>query len=348
MIRIAEPSDNEPLLVLTASNPMQGSISLRIDRKPDFFSLLEARGKSITYVLEKNSRIIGSFSASKNKVFVNKQATDLYYLSDLKIDNAFRSQVYAFKLVSQMQHYLQSQGADLLFCTVADGNNRVLPVFEGRAALPVFHILGKFSVYQFLPARKPVKNSTYQICQQAFDADLLKQFNQFYQQYQLGKILCADPVQSQAVLVAYIQKQPVAAITLIDTLPYKQNVIIGLKPYLKMLVYTVNSLGKVLPLFPLPEIGEAIKILYINNFYCLKGQEAALLDLVNQARHQAFTGNFHFVSIGLHEKDPLLSCFKQFYKFEFKSVGYITSLKNNTALLNEIMAGVPFEDYSLV
>ena len=43
-IREAVETDNEALLALTRATPMDGTISLRIDRDPDFFALLRLRG----------------------------------------------------------------------------------------------------------------------------------------------------------------------------------------------------------------------------------------------------------------------------------------------------------------
>ena len=40
IIRDATPKDSGKLLELTALTPMKGTIGLRIDRQPDFFSLL--------------------------------------------------------------------------------------------------------------------------------------------------------------------------------------------------------------------------------------------------------------------------------------------------------------------
>ena len=44
VIRKALNGDSEALIELTRLAPMKGRISLRIDRKPDFFSLLKERG----------------------------------------------------------------------------------------------------------------------------------------------------------------------------------------------------------------------------------------------------------------------------------------------------------------
>lgn len=346
MVRPATLHDNEDLLALTASNPMQGAISLRIDRKPDFFRILQVRGESITYLLEKDEQVVGSFSASRSRVYIQGKPATIYYLSDLKVASGYRVGLYAFRLIARMYAYLQSKEADLLFCTAAHGNNRVMPLFDGRAAIPKFTSLGQFQVFQLLPSGKAVAGDHTDIRYEPMDQPLCSLFNNFYRKYELGKIVRQS--EETTVMVAYENNEAVAAITLLNTLPMKQNVIVGLQPHLRAAVAIANTLSKYLPMYRLPAIGQVVRNLYINNFYYKPSKEKALMALIQVARYKAFTEQYHFLSIGLHEKDPLVKHFHGIPKFEFKSYGYITSLNNNTRLIQDIRAGIPFEDYSLV
>ena len=58
--RLANFEDNRQLIELTSSSGMTGEISLRIDRKPDFFGLLNMRGESKVFVAVDHETIIGS------------------------------------------------------------------------------------------------------------------------------------------------------------------------------------------------------------------------------------------------------------------------------------------------
>ena len=62
--RLANKSDNIKLLELTSSVSMDGDISLRIDRNPDFFKILELRGESLVVIAEENQKIIGAVCSS--------------------------------------------------------------------------------------------------------------------------------------------------------------------------------------------------------------------------------------------------------------------------------------------
>ena len=58
--------------------------------------------------------------------------------------------------------------------------------------------------------------------------------------------------------------------------------------------------------------------------------------------------DYSFVSIGVHEKDPLNKCFSGIFKLTFKSVGMLLTIQNNQLLIEKVKQGIPFEDYSLV
>lgn len=131
IIRNATFHDNEQLIELTSLTPMAGVISLRIDRKPDFFSLLKKRGEYKVIVAEKSHRIIGSISCTIQPTIICNKEYPVYYLGDLKVHPDFTGTHLAYRIVKAMLEELQQMGADILFCTAADGNKAVQPIFEG-------------------------------------------------------------------------------------------------------------------------------------------------------------------------------------------------------------------------
>ena len=88
--RLATLRDNPQLLDLTGSIGMSGRTSLRIDRNPNFFSLLNRRGQSTVFVAEHENKIVGSLSISLQQVFINKEIVPVYYIGDFKVAESFR------------------------------------------------------------------------------------------------------------------------------------------------------------------------------------------------------------------------------------------------------------------
>ena len=79
-IRNATPSDNEGLLWLTSMTPMKGKISIRVDRNPNFFRLLDRRGSSQVLVAEEEGKIVGCISVASAPVHIDGKLESVYYL----------------------------------------------------------------------------------------------------------------------------------------------------------------------------------------------------------------------------------------------------------------------------
>src|SRR4030042_4873563 len=101
-IREACLSDNGKLLKLTSLAPMQGEISIRIDRNPDFYNLLNKRGHSMVFVAEDNGKLVGCFAASQSRMSIVGNQEVVYYLADLKIDPLYGGKTVTVRLLIRM------------------------------------------------------------------------------------------------------------------------------------------------------------------------------------------------------------------------------------------------------
>jgi hypothetical protein len=324
---------------------MDGRIGLRTERNPDFFSLLNERGENTTFVAEKDNEIIGCYSVSKSKVLINTKQVDIHYVSDLKIDNRHRGGLAAYRLVHKMKEYLIECDADLVMCVVAKGNDKMNPfLLTGRTGIPGSQSMGYFNIFQLLPSKKLQKMNAYQVEESKMTEEHIKLFNSFQERYQLGKIITPYVAgDTEQVLTIRKSNEIVASLSLADTSSIKQNIVFKVSSPLKYLLYFSKAFG-----FSVPQIGESIRMLYINNFFFRIGHEDAFETLLHYAKNLTHKKNYHFVSIGIHSKDPINIIMNRFRKFTFYSQGYITSLKNNQNLIDDIINGIPFEDYSLV
>ena len=91
MISIQEATlnDNLELLALTQATPMNGVISLRIDRSPAFFQLLKLRGTGKVFIARADGRIVGCISVAYRSVFVDGKPQRDGYVGDLKVHPSF-------------------------------------------------------------------------------------------------------------------------------------------------------------------------------------------------------------------------------------------------------------------
>ena len=133
-----------------------------------------------------------------------------------------------------------------------------------------------------------------------------------------------------------------------DTMNMKQNVVLKLSLKLKWILGLLNSISRLLGYSKMPSLNEPVGMLYIK-YLAVDQYEMKLVKLlVNKARNIVYKKSYSFVSIGLHEKDPLHKCFNGLLKLTFNSVGMLLSIKDNRFLIEKVLKGIPFEDYSLV
>ena len=153
VIRAANTDDNNKLVQLASLTPMRGTISICIQRKPDFFSLLNKKGEPHVIVAEEDNMIVGCVSIVQEEMVLLNQPTSFHYLCDLKVHPGYRSKKIGTKLSKAMHAYLLETGSDLLFSTVADGNQHVMPLFNGKAGIKEVKTVGKFYILQLIPQK---------------------------------------------------------------------------------------------------------------------------------------------------------------------------------------------------
>ena len=139
----------------------------------------------------------------------------------------------------------------------------------------------------------------------------------------------------------------VATLRIEDTQNLRQNVLIGLPASLRLALGVLRIIALPIPGIRIPHIGEPLRTLYVRFLACAPGHEDALRLLIAEARVETFRQRFTFLSVGLHERDPLRSIIRGVPRLAFTSRAMATSLIQQgrvKGLVNE----VPYEDYALV
>jgi hypothetical protein len=342
-IRPALPSDSEELIELTKQTPMAGSISIRIDRDPDFFSLSKARGETEVFIAfnENNNLIAGCFSYSKQLFYSFGKPIDVYYLADLKIRPEYSKSLVAYLLVKHVQSHLQSIGANLLFCTAVNDNYSVMPFFNGRAKIPKFQKLATFNSYQIFP-RKGKNYTPVEI-----DHSLLMDFYmKSYKNYSFYSSF--NDLNQCKHFVNFKNNQISASVSVFDPSAFKKNIAVKIPFATAILLKILRVLKYVLPLPGIPSLNKPLKILFVKYYAFQKDNEDNFILLLEQARAYAFINQYHLLSIAADERDPVINrLLRKKSKIRFVSGGLITSLDNDQQLLNELSKGLCCEDFSL-
>jgi predicted N-acetyltransferase YhbS len=348
IIRDAAPEDSDKLIELTDLAPMKGIIGLRIDRKPDFFKLLKVGESYIALVAITNGNdIIGFFAAVKNTVCLSGHDRTAWYLRDLKVHPDHKGTSVGFRLAKAMLDRLKELHADILCCTVAQGNDLVVPFFEGRIGMPAFIKAADFNIYELLPVKNqkgPEKISKVNKTRlTGFFKDFFKRYK-YYPQPLNSKML------NSHIDFADMDDENInAAISALDAEPYRQNVVTSYSWMIGAILLMLQFLRLFLPLAPLPRKNQPLKIIYAQWYAFAKGREKNFVKLLKELRRYAFQKSYHFVCIAIDVKDvQIVQLVKPMSRFVFKSSVMITSLENNYDLLNKIKDGLCYEDYAIV
>lgn len=352
-IREANEADNEALLALTRATPMEGTISLRIDRDPDFFALLRLRGEGKVFVAARGREVVGCISAALRTVYVGGVPETIAYVGDMKVHPRLSGSRVALRLIQALERGLRLAGIDVCFSVVAEGNQRAMPLFEGRLGTPRWTPLGRFLVDELLPA--PFRRRAEDYCIEAAEAADLPAIaavlDRFHRSRQFAPRLLedeiADALSAGGAFVARTGKQIVATLTLSDMGPIKRNVLLNAPAVMKGSLAMLRLVTAPFPRFVVPRIGDALRLLSVRYAACDDGQQAALAGLFRLARAETFRRGFTCLAVGLHERDPLRNLVRGIPRFTFQSLAFATSL-GGAGRLPKLAEGIPSEDYALV
>lgn len=346
--RIATEEDNRQLIELTAESGMDGEIALRIDRNPDFFSLLKLRGESTVIVAIEDQKIIGSLSVSIQDVFIDGQLCPVNYVGDFKVLESYRKRGVGMNLLNFLAEKLYSSGKDLVFLNIAKGNQKPVSFSTNKKNYPDFVNVGTFNVYQFIGKKRTSSQLECKIEQSENTEEVRAFFAENYKKYELGVHIVKEKLDGTEIFIIRENNSIIGAISLMDTMSVKQNIVIRVSWKLNLILKVMNAIGPFLGLSKMPLFREPVQMIYIK-YLALKSKDKRVMKmLIDHARFVAFEKSYSFVSIGLHDKDPLTELLSGMIKFIFKSNGLITSLKGNVSYLEKVKNGIPYEDFSLV
>ncbi|MEJ7586724.1 MAG: GNAT family N-acetyltransferase [Ferruginibacter sp.] len=346
--RLANKADNQQLISLAAASGMVGETSLRIDRNPDFFKLLEMRGETKAFLALDGDKVIGSLCVSYQLVYVSGTILPLYYIGDFKVAAAYRNKGIGLRLCDDMASYLVSVDADLVFLNVSKGNTKPISFFKNRPNVPDYDNIGIFNIHQFAGKKRNSTRARYTIEPAVVTDQLVHYLNAQYCKYELGPVITEEKLAGTTIFIVREKNNIIAAMCLSDTMNVKQNVVTRLSWKMKWLLRFINTFHKFTGISKMPGINQPVRMMYIKYLAVDHFNKGLVQSLINHARNIVYEKSYSFVSIGLHEKDPLNSCFSGLLKLTFNSVGMLLSIKDNRGLIEKVLQGVPFEDYSLV
>ena len=129
IVRLATPDDNEALIGLTAACPMEGELSLCIDRAPDFFALnrLEGDRWRVAVVDSIDRRVIACVATAERRVWLQGNPRTVVYAGDLKVHPDYRDA----RTADALERFVSDTARD----TAGDATPIYLTILGGNAAM---------------------------------------------------------------------------------------------------------------------------------------------------------------------------------------------------------------------
>ena len=354
-IREAHIDDNYALLQLTAITPMNSPFVLRIDRKPNFFNLINERGSGKVFVALKEDKIIGTASISVYDGYWSNTLHQISYLADFKIDPNYQGKIVLWLLIRAIKAFVLKSNCNIIYFVVAAGNTKVEKMLKPRQNLPQFFPVTNFNIYQLFPRIiKPLTPSSFTVVDlkkpKITELNLDRFFNAFNKEYNLAPVVTIDHLNETRVITAYRGDELLSAISLKDMNYCKQNVVLSIPFIHRVLLTLIGVLRLFVPSYPLPVLGETLRILYVKSYAFTPGNKYALKILLKWARWESFKQGFHYLCFGIDEKDKkLYSLLKFMPKICFKSTAYCFGVSGESGFSpNDLNSSLFRQDISTI
>jgi GNAT superfamily N-acetyltransferase len=143
LVRLATADDNAALIELAAACPMEGDLTLRIDRAPDFFALnrLEGDRWKVAVVDGPEGGPIACVATAERRAWLHGRPATIVYAGDLKVHPDFRNTRTADALERFVNEVARDTAGDStpILLTVLAGNTAMERRAAGPRGLPRLH-----------------------------------------------------------------------------------------------------------------------------------------------------------------------------------------------------------------
>ena len=325
-VRPADLTDNESLCRLSQV-PMDGQISLALERLPDFFAGAKVQNESVEVNLccdrHKGEQIVAVFSIGRRQVFLGGQVRWVRYLSDVRILPAYRG----YAPLAMINHHIRSkedrQSSETVQSVIFSDNIAMREMIRRRSPKSLrrmqrlwFYDLGGYRTSAIsLAAKARSHRYRYDIRRAtAGDSSSMQAFfdeearnKEFYPAYDFSRL--ADPYYTALEIGDFylaFDKGTLVGITGIwDQQSFKQIRIAAYNGALRWFRPILNVASQHLTGFSLPPPGTTLSCFYLHTIVTQGNSPVIFRDLVERIYAEYRGGSYAYFVCGLFEHDPL-------------------------------------------
>ena len=320
--RDAEPRDNDALMKIAASCPMEGDITIGVTREPDFLQLNRLEGSQWRVgVAEVEGTVVGCVMGAARHAYLHGVERQTLYAGDLKVHPSLRGTGVADALSQWVQDALAEMGerdAPLLL-TILGGNRAMERRTAGRGGVPRFArfaTIRSFSIPLLFPRALDQTGLRVSSAESADIEEMAELWQRVACTRQFAAVFTADS------LARWIASAPglsvsdyrlardktgriVGFLAWWDQARFKQLRVLRYSPRLKLARAILNGAAGLTRGVPLPEAGAALRYRTAVHV-CVPGERPEVLRALIRASYaQLRASRYAFATIGLDVRDPL-------------------------------------------
>lgn len=321
IFRHAEPTDDPALQQLLRDNPMQGWVTLSLQRRPSYFASEDLIGSSRTVIAldaGQNNQVMGMYSTTFMPFFYNGKVEEGGYLGELRVNKRYRNRLRILKHGFDSIHPLNlpaSAATSIWFTSIASDNLKARRLLESKnRQLPKYTPAGELQTLA-ISTRQGSRPSMLQAANKEDIPAICELYNQQASQYNFATLL--DPswmrrlTDSKGLSLTdfwvYKEDEEIqAAIAVWDQRSFKQVVVQGYRSPLKHLRPLVNLLAYLAGKPLLPREGSQLETVYLSFFCYSPKAEKHVVKLLREALHIAANKNADTALLGISADNPLL------------------------------------------
>ncbi len=327
-LELARPEDDAELRRLLRDNPMQGEVSVSLEREPSFFAgaLDGERHRTIVGRWQGLPELAGMGSLASRRCYVNGEAVWQPYLGCLRVDRRYRRALRLLRDGFEMCRGLLEDD-ELPFCLtsiISDNREANKLLAGGRAGLPSYRPIEEMETI-VLPAGRTAPHDSQGVDRGSMDAlpeiieliDSRAMEHQFAEQWAVQDILSdsrTPGLEAGDFFVRSARGRIVAALALWDQRAVKQAVVRGYGPTVGRLRHLINLLAPVFGIPRLPRVGETIAMAYLSHIAAEDDRPEHVLPLVRAARREARSRGLTSLAVGLSVRSPLAAAIKAAFR----------------------------------
>lgn len=330
--QLATADHDAGLRRLLRENPLPGSISISLEREPEFFAAANIEGSEHqTIVATENGRVVATGSISARQRFINGEPMRVGYLSGLRLDRSCKGRPEIIRRGYDLFRNIHERGGPLIYLSsIIAGNRAALRFLErGLTGMPTYRFLGELvtliirrsHLWRFnhpaSRARRVLQNGDLRALHVSHcsGADILEILNRNNREYQFAPVWSAKDIGAEDFWTLHANfDTPVACAGVWDQRAMKQSVVRGYSGALKWARPFFNVAATFLGTPRLPEIGSALSHVYVSHLAARSDQPELTECLVNLVRASNSARSADYVVIGFDSRDPRLAHLRRVFR----------------------------------